>query len=456
MSNKDRNTLMKTKVFYILPLLAAVFMPLSAAPAAKALPLYNANTHKSKFNQLLNIAKERNTEKLLAEVETYLADKRFNGSMVYCCQVIKAGFAANGDAAKLKLPAPPADLDNNARESAIYNAAKIFMAFYQDQIARKLTEAKLKTPPVFECAVVENAPADVTAWRQTEGIRFADGFEKYNAKAAALLINDVNTVRDTSMVKKDATACPVRFSVMADRIGLHIYMEYKTAKADEIFAGIVNGGMYEMYIQPGHGEFYYQWLYYTSPEKFRSIDWTNQSPDYRPLDQHIKYTSVKTPDGISTLFTIHWSALYDRLPDSKTEWKLGVIPWVAEGGFTWGTGQVHELNKFGAIKFPGIEKIMPAIKRQLVMKAWAKYKKDSVNILAFWRDPVRGDTKFMAEKLQVLVTRLNDAGKEVKSDMTDETVEKLFKESVADWNEFSFRVDQLRNDWLTESLINGK
>ena len=47
---------MKTKVFYILPLLAAVFMPLSAAPAAKELPPYNANIHRNKFNQLLNRA----------------------------------------------------------------------------------------------------------------------------------------------------------------------------------------------------------------------------------------------------------------------------------------------------------------------------------------------------------------------------------------------------------------
>lgn len=447
---------MKLKLFYILPLLAASFMPLSAAPAAKDLQPYNANIHKTKFNQLLTIAKERDLKKLSAELENYLADKRFNSSMFYTCSLIKAGLAASGDPAKMKMPAPPQDLDAGARETAIYNAAKIFMALFQDKIAQKLAAVKLKTPPVYECVIAENAPADVTAWRQTGNLKFADGFEKYNAKAAALLINDVNTVRDTSMTAKKENACPVRFAVTADRIGLHIYLEYKTDKADEIFAGIAGGGMYEMYLQPGHGEFYYQWLYYTSPEKFRSINWTNQSPTYRPLDPYTKYTSVRTPDGISTLFTIDWAALYDRLPDNSTEWKLGVIPWVAEGGFTWGSGQVHELNKFGVIKFNGIEKIMPAIKRQLVMKAWGKYKKESADILVFWNDTVRGDVKFMEEKLQPLVTRLAESGKEVKADMSDATVEKLFKETVGDWNEFSHIVDQLRNDWLTESLINGK
>lgn len=442
---------MKIKFLNTLILLTAFAVSLAAAPAAKTEP-YNAGIHRARYGQLLNLAKKYDTEKLLAEVEKYLADKRFNNGMVYTCNLINAGFAAKGDPDKLQFPAAPQDLTGKEKDRAIYNAAKIFAALHQDALAAKMAATREKTPPVYECAIMKNAPVDATAWQQNKNIRFATGFKKYNAKSAVLLLNDEKT-----QTEKEDAACPVRFAVVADRVGINIYMEYKTDKTDEIFAGISNDGKYEMYLQPGQGEFYYQWLYGFRDEYFRDINWTTQTARYRPLKPYTKYKSVANPGkGINTFITIEWAALYDRLPDSKTEWKLGVIPWIAEGGFNWGYGQVHELNKFGTIKFPGIEKIMPDIKRMLVLKAWGKYKKESPDIITFWKDPVRGDVKFMEEKIQPLVTRLAEAGKEVKADMSDETVEKLFKETVADWNEFSHIVDQLRNDWLTESLINGK
>ena len=129
------------------------------------------------------------------------------------------------------------------------------------------------------------------------------------------------------------------------------------------------------------------------------------------------------------------------------------MPWVAEGGFTWGSGQVHELNKFGTLKFAGLEKIMPDIKRQLVMAAWGKYKKESGAVLTFWNDEQRGDRKFEAEVVIPLRDKCTEWGKLVKADMDAATVEMLFKEAVPVWNEFQFVVDDLRTQYLQKQLL---
>ena len=139
---------------------------------------------------------------------------------------------------------------------------------------------------------------------------------------------------------------------------------------------------------------------------------------YRPLSEYLKYATQSIPGGFGTTFFIPWNTLYDRLPDAKSEWALGVIPWVRAGGFTWGSGQVHELNRFGKIKFNGIEKMLPAIKKQIVLSAWAKYKRESGNIRTLWNDEQRGDRDFETKAVTPLMDKLADYGKSVSSSMT--------------------------------------
>lgn len=132
---------------------------------------------------------------------------------------------------------------------------------------------------------------------------------------------------------------------------------------------------------------------------------------------------------------------------------LGVIPWTRRGGFTWGSGQVHELNRFGRITFKGIDAIMPQIKRQLVLQAWGSYRKSSPDIKTFWNDEQRGDRSFEAEVLKPLVEQLEKWGTEVAGDMNDATVNRLFKEAVPLWNEFPFEVSARRSAYLRHSLL---
>ena len=116
------------------------------------------------------------------------------------------------------------------------------------------------------------------------------------------------------------------------------------------------------------------------------MDWMSPHEHFRSLNGLLKYETAPIPEGFGAYMFIPWELIYDNLPTSESSWAFGIMPWTRDGGFTWGSGQVHELHKFGQIKFNGIEKILPKIKRNLVMSAWGKFNKEHGNIAVFWSD----------------------------------------------------------------------
>ncbi|MEG2077108.1 MAG: hypothetical protein RRY34_11440, partial [Victivallaceae bacterium] len=190
------------------------------------------------------------------------------------------------------------------------------------------------------------------------------------------LVNDVNLVRN-NINKAGVAECTVSFVTAADKNGIHIYMENKDDKVEEVLAGLEGGGMVEMYIQPGFENAYYQWMLDFAPAKIDFINWMSNNKDFRRIDSnYFKYEVAPVKGGLGAYMFIDWELFYDKLPTDESSWVLGVVPWVRNGGFTWGSGQVHELHKYGQLKFNGIEKIAPQIKRRLVMKAWGNFRKN--------------------------------------------------------------------------------
>ena len=51
------------------------------------------------------------------------------------------------------------------------------------------------------------------------------------------------------------------------------------------------------------------------------------------------------------------------------------------------------------------------------------------------------------------IAKLQAAGSKVSVNMDDAAVEDLFKNNVADWNEFRYRVDELRAAYLKKQMF---
>jgi hypothetical protein len=275
----------------------------------------------------------------------------------------------------------------------------------------------------------------------------------YNQEAAAVLYTDVNANRSGMNVTGKADACQVSFFVSADPYGISIYVENRDDKVDEVLAGLQTGGSLEMYLQPGFDHVYYQWMANIYPSGTEVYDWSSPNEHFRSLKGRLTCESAPTPDGFGVYMFIPWDLFYDCLPTEESEWAFGVLPWTRDGGFTWGSGQVHDLHKFGRLKFRGLNSMLPNIKRMIVLKAWASFQKALPAIQSFWNDEIRGDQIFAKEVLAPYVETLQKEGEKVSAEMAAETVEELFRTMVPEWNEFRYRVDTLRTAFLKKQLF---
>ena len=209
----------------------------------------------------------------------------------------------------------------------------------------------------------------------------------------------------------------------------------------------------EMFFAPGKGECYYQWMMALPSGKIDCYPWSSPYRNYRKMDDFIRGEVAPVPGGFGVYMFIPWDLVYDKLPKDGDLWTFGLISWSRGGGFTWGSGQVHDLNKFGKIRFTGVSKFLPAIKRAIVMKAFGNYKKSSASAATFWKDEVKGDLDFSNKTLLPEMEKLNELGKLVRPEMSQAEADMLFEKAVPNWMEFDYRVSELRSEFITNNLF---
>ena len=375
--------------------------------------------------------------------------------------LLMAGWTApNGDLAKFEAPSlNPLNAEKQA--TAYIDAGKVMMHLRNYDAARFFAQKaesifKQSVSPVYDCQLVNQAPRGVDAWQNSSIVKDAsrreDRFEEYNKKASELLINDVNVVR-TVVTDGAQKKAPVGFYMATDSRGWHVYLQYKDDQAEQVLAGLVSGGELEMYMAPGMGECYYQFTIGVPAGKPSFVAWSSPYKNYRKLDHYLVSEVAPIDGGFGIYLCFPWELMYDKLPKDGDLWPFGVVNFGRAGGFTWGSGQVHELNRFGRVKFSGIEKALPAIHRWIAMKAYANYKKTAANAKVIWSDREKGDRAFFETVLQPEINKLDELGKLVTSQMTESDSEMLFRQAVPTWMEFDYRIAELRTRYLTDKLI---
>lgn len=407
-------------------------------------------------------AGEKHAKELLAFLENPQKNSKvkvpaLTPDLQFELNLLAAAFASKGDLKSFQAPKVDLTKVNPKMLASVYfRVSKIFAQARVNELAQHLAATEPQPVPIYEVTMVQNAPNDVSAWRSSPMVKDPakreTRFVKYNEKAAALLINDVNVVRDSAAKYKSAETCPTSFFVSADPRGIYVYAENKDDKLDLVRAGLEYGGMLEMYLQPGFSEAYFQWMIYPATGKVDVINWMPEHPGFRSLSNYLKCTVAEYEGGLGVVMFIPWTAVYDKLPADGDEWALGVIPFMRAGGFTWGSGQVHEVHRFGRIKFKNFNQFLPQVKREIVLSAWGKYRSEVGNLKFIWGDEVRGDAEFSKILLEKLAP-YDEFGKKVKSDMTDKDVDELFVNAVPVWNGLSFFIDEQRHAFLTQKLL---
>lgn len=387
-------------------------------------------------------------------------DVRLSEEQKCLAALLGAGFGVLRSGKLETLTMPVSAMDAGKQVKVYTDAAKIFMRARGYEVARFLGDrAAAMFPsepnPVYECRFMERAPFGVAGWQSSDLrkdlSRRATRFEAYDKKAAAVLINDVNSSRAVGAGGgKDGN---VGFWMAADVRGWHIYVERQDEQMEQVVAGLLGGGQMEVFFAPGQGECYYQWIMDISSGKTDYYPWTSPHRSYRKMDNYFRGEVAPVPGGVGVYMFLPWELVYDKLPKEGDLWTFGLVDWARAGGVTWGSGQVHELNKFGKIRFADAGKFLPAIKRAIVMKALGNYKKASASAAVFWKDEVKGDLDFFNKKLLPEMEKLNELGKFVRPEMTQPETDMLFEKAVPDWMEFNYKASELRSEFMEDKLF---
>jgi hypothetical protein len=412
------------------------------------------------FKKMDNLAANQKNEDAKKLSSDSIAEAKLSEEQKFLCSLLSVGFGVAKGISIDPKSIPTTSLDAEKQAKLYNDAAKVFMRARNYEVARffgNRADAMFRDDPqyVYECKFMDKSPFGVSGWNNSDIVkdpaRRESRFEEYNKKAAALLINDVNVVRDvgTGEAKKNN----VGFYMSADARGWHVYVHCQDDQFEQVLAGLAKSGTLEMYFAPGKGECYYQWMITLPSEKANFIEWMSPNRNYRKMDDFFKAEVAPVDDGFGVYMFFPWDLVYDKLPQEGDLWTFGLVNWSRSGGFTWGSGQVHELNKFGKVKFTGVDKYMPAIKRALVMKAFANYKKAGASATTFWKDEVKGDRDFYDKALLPRMEKFNELGKLVRPEMTQAEADMLFEKAVPDWMEFDYLVSELRTEYVKNNLF---
>jgi len=365
-----------------------------------------------------------------------------------------------GDFTKFQAPTF-AEPDAEKLANAYFEAGKVMMYLRDFDAARFLAQKGeslfVKSPErLYEVPFVEQAPRGVSGWLNSPLLKDASRrearFEEYNKQAAALLVNDVNAER-TVVADAAGKKAPVAFFMAADAQGWHVFIEYKDEEAEQVLAGLLPGGGLEIYMVPGMSEPYYQLMLDVPSGKRQFIDWSSPNRHYRPADDFVTTEVAPIPGGFGVSLVFPWEMIYDKLPQADDTWPFGLVNFGRGGAFTWGSGQVHELSRFGKVSFPAITKALPAIHRWIVLRAFAKYKKSAETAKVVWNDPEKGDPEFFETVLLPEMNRLGELGKHVSTKMSEKDSERLFQETVPAWMEFGYWIAERRTHFLADKLM---
>jgi len=422
---------------------------------------------KAAFKVIELLATRGDVDEARAAAERAASDKRlavpdrFLGRLlVLGMESIRAHTDLKTGVEKAAAAFPAADLAPEAKVKAFAEAGKFFMQLRRYAIVRDflaLRESMLRQPPrkLYQCRYVRGAPTSVEGWLHSPLYRDPEArearFMDYNRQGRELLVYDVRTERPQGA--EGAGDKETAFIMAYDEEGWHIFVECTDSEAEKAACGLLTAGKLEMFFSPGLGECYYQWMLDLASGTLREYLWNSPNPRFRPMSGYCRSDAGLSDRGFGAALFIPWVMLYDRLPREGDTWPFNIIRWGRAGGVTW-SGKVHEIHRFGKVRWAGLgpERLL-AIKRRIVLKALARYRKARDEAVAHWKDEVLGDPGFFEKCLLPVVERLDRFASAAGDDMSDAEVETLFIEAVPDWMEFDYKVAESRRLYLNRKFF---
>lgn len=365
-----------------------------------------------------------------------------------------------------------ADDDPSARAAALLQAAQFAVAADFETSGRALHAAREKmvvrhTLRSLPCTFIENGPSDIAGFLDSayfKDVRNRGRLDrKYGDNVQFLLETDA-ALTGRKVTEQTADFKPTEFVTTCDADGVKIFLFAPSAQAKVIADGYATLGGYEMYLAAGPQEPYHCYLFGQIPGPLGDgfvTQYDNATfRRARVKEGGVTFQHRVLEDGVATLLSFSWKDFFNRVPAAGDAWSFEVLHW-EQGGYSWGGSQsVHNRSSFGSLVFANLtEANVRAIKRRLIPAAAAVYKRElhpNNGCVEIWQDPELGDRTFYAEAVKPLQAKLDAYLAEVKPDLADADVDRLFAEAVPTWMNIQYVLADLRRDYLDRLRVEGR
>lgn len=317
---------------------------------------------------------------------------------------------------------------------------------------------KSGTLPEYHICFNEQSLRGVEAWRmalagkkiQSEKEPVATPYDSANIED---IITADTTAQRTAGRADSSPETETAFYMSFDDSGIYLFVDCKDPDAQNAVLGNVNAGSLENIIAPGEGQPYFIWgVDLKNLKDDFGIDFFSQNRDFRHMKNLSDNQTGLSKDGISHSAFLSWLSFYDKLPKNGDRWPLSIIRWTRKGGITW-HGKAHALNNCGRIVWNITPAQLTAIKRKIVLSAWAQYKENAKIKSFLWQDDVQGDPAFYQKHMASLCAAIEKNGARVSVSMSDRDVNEIYDASVKSWMEFDYILEELRNKYLQNSFF---
>lgn len=389
---------------------------------------------------------------------------------------MKAKSPADVTASTKQLITETKDVETKKLPDAMTIAAQLlFMQNRRDLAEAMETYRKSLFTPTptksMPCLFVENLPEDPASWMNLKQIKEKTNVQKldrgaWGANIEFILATDAAMAR--SVGKKDnERGIDSDLFTFCDAKGVYFFVIAYDAKAKAGSIGLADVGSYEGYFAPGKSQPYHCFLPgVVVPETSAEIpEFITAYPNpltRRPNFQNglAKCSGALVADNINVMLLFYpWEGLFNVLPDQKGDtYQFDLFRWTDSSSWS-GTQSVHNRSTWGDVVFDLTPVQLTAIRRNIVYKAAAAYKKQcggkwrGTGIFRFWNDPDLGDVAFYKTKLEPLQKQLDAELKKITPDMSDAEVNRIFLETVPSYFNLSYLVNQMREDYLRDQLF---
>lgn len=432
-------------------------------------PDWRRSPHVERYLRLFSLLGKKEDDFRSAAAAMTVENPSFQAPFRMQCAILAEGWNPSEKSVEKAFAPFRDEATAETKMKALSSAGKILVLCGKDDAARELfriREKLFRDVPrnLLKVRYVENAPGDVGSWLASDIIKHQGNKavvdRPYGAAEAAFLYTDVMAAGRKVGDPKLQADKETYFYMVCDDQGLKLFFVGIDSRVKDVLNKRLSGSGYEMYIALGEDGPSYQWLFEQPEDKLMIPPWNSPHKFYRHLNDYVTIATQPIENGFATCMNFSWELAYDRLPQNGDTWPFELIRWTRGGGVTWGGKSVWQIGNWGRLQFELTEKQLVQIRRNLVYKALAKFKKEyrasSGGLVAVWQDSELGDPQFYKQELEPLVKQLEQYAELVTEDMPEETVNMLFEKAVPAWMDFQYFVAELRRAYLLKQLTSAE